>query len=139
VLKEAAGRLKLDYAQFVELEVFTRFGAMVDERTHQRIKHGRRIRALLAQRQFAPRSLSLQSALLIALKEGRLDDLDKSQLERFTSELSARLNSTCPEVIARIEREHTLADSDRKTLVDAIDQLVRELAVNVEGGEEHHG
>ena len=56
-MKRLAESLKLEYAQFLELEVFTRFGTMVDERTRKTIEHGRRIRAVLAQRQFAPSSL----------------------------------------------------------------------------------
>ena len=48
VLKALSESLKLEYAQFLELEVFTRFGTMVDERTRKLIEHGRRIRAVLA-------------------------------------------------------------------------------------------
>jgi F-type H+-transporting ATPase subunit alpha len=48
ILKAASESLRLDYAQFLELEVFTRFGTMVDERTRKVIEHGRRIRAVLA-------------------------------------------------------------------------------------------
>ena len=54
VLKALSESLRLDYAQFLELEVFTRFGTMVDERTRKVIEHGRRIRAVLRQPQFAP-------------------------------------------------------------------------------------
>jgi F-type H+/Na+-transporting ATPase subunit alpha len=68
-LKALAESLRLEYAQFLELEVFARFGTMVDERTRKAIDHGRRIRAVLAQRQFAPLSLGEEVSLLCALAE----------------------------------------------------------------------
>ena len=73
VLKALSESLRLEYAQFLELEVFTRFGTMVDERTRKVIEHGRRIRAVLGQRQFAPLTLGEQVALLCALGDGVLD------------------------------------------------------------------
>lgn len=54
VLRTLAEPLRLDYAQFLELEVFTRFGGLVDERTRKAVEHGRRMRALLAQRHLSP-------------------------------------------------------------------------------------
>ena len=75
VLKAVSESLRLEYAQFLELEVFTRFGTMVDERTRKTIEHGRRIRAVLAQRQFAPLALGEEVALLVALSEGVLDEI----------------------------------------------------------------
>jgi F-type H+-transporting ATPase subunit alpha len=124
VLKDLAGRMKLDYAQFAELEVFTRFGAMVDERTRQRIEHGRRIRAILAQPQFSPRSLAAQVALLLAVREGRLDDLDLVAVERFKTQLRPVLIKEHPQLVARIGRERSLAPYDRKYLLDVIDILI---------------
>ena len=79
VLKALSESLRLEYAQFLELEVFTRFGTMVDERTRKVIEHGKRIRAVLAQRQFEPLSLGEQVALLCALSDGLLDSLPLDQ------------------------------------------------------------
>ena len=69
VLKDLARNLRLAYAQFLELEVFMRFGAIVDERTRQTIEHGRRIRAVLSQPENAPLTLAEQAALLLAVEE----------------------------------------------------------------------
>jgi F-type H+-transporting ATPase subunit alpha len=128
VIKAAAARLKLDYAQFMELEIFSRFGAMVDAHTKARIEHGRRIRAILAQPQFAPRSLAVQAALLTAVHEGQLDALDLDQVERFKAALETRLENICPQVIARIERDASLSDDDQQRLRSALDALVSECA-----------
>ncbi|MDN3562754.1 hypothetical protein QWY95_22960, partial [Halomonas neptunia] len=59
-LKALSESLRLTYAQFLELEVFTRFGTMVDDRTKKTIDHGRRIRAVLAQPQFVPEPVPRQ-------------------------------------------------------------------------------
>ncbi|MFZ0486453.1 MAG: F0F1 ATP synthase subunit alpha, partial [Arenicellales bacterium] len=69
-VKRLAETLRLEYAQFLELEVFSRFGGMVDERTRKTIEHGRRIRAILAQPQSAPLPLSLEVVLLLAATSG---------------------------------------------------------------------
>src|SRR3546814_8726239 len=74
-LKALSESQRLTYAQFLELEVFTRFGTMVDDRTKTTIDHGRRIRATLAQPQFMPLALPDQVALLFAVGDGLLDDL----------------------------------------------------------------
>ncbi|MEZ4241935.1 MAG: F0F1 ATP synthase subunit alpha, partial [Myxococcota bacterium] len=73
LLSALAGRLRLAYAQFVELEVFTRFGATTDERTRATITHGRRIRAALVQAQGDPLSLGEEVGLLVALSERLFD------------------------------------------------------------------
>ena len=99
ILKAASESLRLDYAQFLELEVFTRFGTMVDERTRKVIEHGRRIRAVLAQHQFAPLALGEQVALLLALTEGLLDSIPLDRVEAFRSKLGPWLTEHCPEVL----------------------------------------
>jgi F-type H+/Na+-transporting ATPase subunit alpha len=86
VLKALSESLRLEYAQFLELEVFTRFGTLVDERTRKVIEHGRRIRAVLRQPQFAPLALGAQVALLIAVSDGLLDDVPLERVD-ITMEL----------------------------------------------------
>ena len=77
--------------------MFTRFGTMVDERTRKVIEHGRRIRAVLAQRQFAPLSLGEQVALLCALSDGVLDGVPLDRVERVSRARSAPwLAEHCP-------------------------------------------
>jgi F-type H+-transporting ATPase subunit alpha len=133
VMKRLAKALKLEYAQFLELEVFTRFGAMVDERTKRTIEHGRRIRAILVQPEYQPHSLSQQVALLLAVDEGKLDALPLGLVERFKSGLGARLSEHCPRAIARIEDSGDLSDEDRQDLVGAVDAFLAEIAPRSRG------
>ncbi len=115
-IRELSKRLRLDYAQFLELEVFTRFGGMVDERTRRTVEHGRRIRAVLAQPQFRPLPVSLEAALLAAVATGVLDDLDADAVERFKSHLADWLADQCADLAARIDATGTLGDDDRADL-----------------------
>ena len=96
VLQALSESLRLEYAQFLELEVFTRFGTMVDERTRKVIEHGRRIRAVLRQPQFAPLALAEQVALLLAVSEGLLDDIPLDQLDPLRASLGSWLAQHCP-------------------------------------------
>ncbi len=110
VLKAFAETLRLDYAQFLELEVFTRFGTMTDERTGKVIEHGRRIRAVLSQRQFAPLSLGEQVALLVALSDGTLDTVPLDRVGAFLTGLHGVLQAQCPEVLTLDERAHAVPE-----------------------------
>lgn len=92
VYRAVAGELKLDYAQFEELETFARFGARLDENTRKIIEHGRRIRACLKQPEFSPVAVAEQIAVLIALTARLFDDV---ALERMAeAELALREAAT---------------------------------------------
>jgi len=128
VLKAVARTLKLDYAQFLELEVFTRFGAMVDERSRKTIERGKRIRAVLSQPQFAPLSLGEQVATLVALASGGLDRLRLDRLDTFRAALSSWLAQRCPEVASLTDTSSPLDDRVHGELEASLGELVDTLA-----------
>ena len=72
-IKEEAGRMKLDYLQFLELEIFTRFGTKLEAGTEAKIRRGRLLREILKQERLRPLSASFQLAWMIAFNEGLLD------------------------------------------------------------------
>jgi F-type H+-transporting ATPase subunit alpha len=74
-IKDEAGRIKLNYLQFLELEVFTRFGARLEAGMELRIRRGRVLRELFKQDRLAPLAIEAQMAWLVAFNEGLLDDL----------------------------------------------------------------
>ena len=82
-LREAAETLRLDYAQFLELEMFTRFGGVTDVQVKSKIARGRRIRAVLSQPQYAPLRLADEVALALALQGGLLDRLPLEEIGKF--------------------------------------------------------
>ncbi len=124
IVMEAASSLKLDYAQFLELEVFTRFGAVVDERTKARIERGRRIRAVLAQPQYRPRSIGEETALLLAVKEGKLDALSLNEVEQFKAGLGGWLDSMCPKAMTRIAEEGVLKPEEEEALLSSVESFI---------------
>ena len=127
VLKELSESLRLDYAQFLELEVFTRFGTMVDDRTQKVIEHGRRIRAVLRQPQFAPLALGEEVALLLAVSEGLLDDVPLERVDSFRGGLAACLAEHCPEALAIDDRMTALSGELRERLTASLADLARSL------------
>jgi len=122
-LKAVSGTLKLDYAQFLELEVFTRFGTVVDDRARAVIDHGRRIRALLRQPQFDPQPLGLQIGLLAALAGGVLDRLPLAAVDAFQARAPAWLAEQCPDLMALDEKAGGLDAGLRQRAVDALARL----------------
>lgn len=136
-IKSLAQSLKLDYAQYLELEIFTRFGAMVDDRTARTIAHGRRLRSILAQPEYKPLPLSLQVALLLAVSEGQLDDMPLADIPAFRKALAERLRSERPGIVAEIDDTKTLSERARAGLVDVIETCVSDLigADTSNGGE----
>jgi F-type H+-transporting ATPase subunit alpha len=103
-LREAAQTLRLDYAQFLEFEMFTRFGAVTDEKVKARIARGQRIRAVLSQPQYAPLRLTDEVALLVALQEGLLDALPLELVDKFRAELPRWLDRNAPPLVEALQR-----------------------------------
>jgi F-type H+/Na+-transporting ATPase subunit alpha len=122
-LRALAESLRLEYAQFLELELFTRFSATLDDRARARIAHGRRIRATLQQGQHAPLSLALQVALLIALADGILDRVALERIAAFRSELAAWLQPRVGAILRNIAEMGKLAAAERQELAAALSQL----------------
>ncbi len=133
VLKALSQSLRLEYAQFLELEVFTRFGTMVDERTRKVIEHGRRIRAALAQRQFEPLSLGEQVAFLCALSDGVLDGLPLDRVGAFREALGPWLGEKMPEIPALNDKAPPLSDEARVRLKHVLGALADLLAAAPKG------
>jgi F-type H+-transporting ATPase subunit alpha len=125
VLKALSESLRLEYAQFLELEVFTRFGTMVDERTRKVIDHGRRIRAVLGQRQFLPLALGEQVALLCALSAGVLDAVPLDRINAFRTALAPWLATHCAEILSLADDSAALSDDLRARLQAALLALSR--------------
>jgi len=75
-IKEEAGRMKLDYLQFQELEIFTRFGARLEDTMEAAIRRGRLLREILKQDRLSPLPVTFQMAWLVAFNDGLFEDVD---------------------------------------------------------------
>src|SRR3970040_1466521 len=98
-MKQVAGTLRLDLAQFRELEAFAQFGSDLDEKTRSLIERGRRAVAVLKQPQYAPLSVEKEVAALYALTRGQVDDIAVEEISRFEREFIAYLNNEGKEVL----------------------------------------
>ena len=116
--RAVAGNLKLAYAQFEELETFSRFGARLDESSRKTIEHGQRIRACLKQPQFSPISVAEQILVLLALSEGMFDPVALERMPAAEAAVHAAA-ATIPQALRdRFSGPNKLSDEDRKMLVD---------------------
>lgn len=120
--RRAVGDLKLAYAQFEELETFTRFGAHLDETTRRIIEHGWRIRACLKQSDMAPVSVPAQIAILLALTEELFDQLPVDRMSDAVQAMREAAAKLPPEICARFEIAEELSDEDRKAIIEFIRQ-----------------
>jgi len=116
--RAVAGDLKLAYAQFEELETFSRFGARLDDETRATIEHGKRIRACLKQPEFSPASVAEQIALLLALTEKLLDAIPMERMMDAESALRLSIEKLPAELRERLDTAEKLSDEDRKTIIE---------------------
>jgi len=126
--RAVAGDLKLAYAQFEELETFSRFGARLDENTRKIIDHGRRIRACLKQPESAPASLPAQITVLLALTADLFDDVPLDRMtaaEQAVRKAAAQIPANIRE---RLDTADQLSDEDRETIIKIARQALEAFA-----------
>jgi F-type H+-transporting ATPase subunit alpha len=127
-LRAVCGKLRLQYTQFLELELFTRFGGMSSARIKSELTRGERIRALLTQPRFAPLRLADEVALLAALEAGALDEASVETVTAIRAKLPGHLEACAPQSLAALMRGAPLDDALRETLVAKVRELVKELS-----------
>jgi F-type H+/Na+-transporting ATPase subunit alpha len=114
-----AGDLKLSYAQFEELETFSRFGASLDEDTRSRIEHGRRIRECLKQSEFSRVSVPAQITVLLALRANLFDPVPLPDMPQAESAVHGAANALSKALIERLDTADKMSEADRKTMIEA--------------------
>ena len=120
-MRSVAGRLKLDHAQFRELQAFAQFGTSdLDAATQRQLERGLRANEVLKQPQFAPLSLAEEVAVIFALTNGLLDDVPTDKIASFEEAFTGYLSSNKPDLAARIESERTISDDTDQELRDAV-------------------
>jgi F-type H+-transporting ATPase subunit alpha len=127
-MRAVSGRVRLDYAQFLELEMFTRFGGLSDARVKAQISRGERIRSLLNQPRFAALRLADEVALLAALADGAFDALPVEVIGEVRKRLPAYLDAHAAESVSAIETTGKLDDATRAALAAAVGDLAKERA-----------
>ena len=130
-MRKASAHVRLDYAQFLELEMFTRFGGLSDARVKAQIDRGERIRALLTQPRFAALRLVDQVALLVALVDGVFDSISVEVIQEVRQRVMAYLDANASQCVSAITKTGTLDDATRTSLVAAVRNLASQLAIGL--------
>src|SRR5467141_892553 len=124
-MKQVAGRVKLDLAQFRELAAFAQFGSDLDAKTQAQIDRGKRIMEIFKQTQYHPIPVEVQVAVIWAVQNGYVDQVPVERVRAFQSTFMDFLATRHVELLATIKREHTLSDAlkaELKTVADAFTQ-----------------
>jgi F-type H+-transporting ATPase subunit alpha len=122
--REVAGDLRLSYSQYKEVEVFARFGTQLDEETRHTLERGRRVQAVFKQRQHEPIAASEQVAVLLAISEGLLDEVNVDDIQRVTNEIRRAVQEDLGDVCDKIEAGEKLSVGDRHALLDVASRTV---------------
>ncbi len=118
-MKTVAGRLRLDYAQYRELEAFAQFGSDLDEATQQQLARGSRIVEVLKQPQYSPMSVESQIAIIFAVTNGYLDDVEDRDIARWERDFHLYFEAKHQDLLDAI-RTHKLDDDVTDRLSKAI-------------------
>jgi F-type H+-transporting ATPase subunit alpha len=116
--RQIAGDLRLSYAQFRELEEFSRFGTRLDEDTRRTLQHGRRVREVFKQDQYAPIPVGEQVAVLFATTEGVFDDVPEEEVAAAQEAVRRRVRDEAPAVTASIRAGEELTAEARTRLLE---------------------
>jgi F-type H+-transporting ATPase subunit alpha len=121
-MRQVAGSLKLELAQFRELAAFAQFGSDLDKATQAQLNRGQRLVELLKQGQFSPLPFSKQILAIFAGTSGFLDDLPVSQVREFEKELYKYVDATNPGLLRSIMEKKVLDDALKAEMTKVIKQ-----------------
>ena len=124
-MKSIAGTLRLDLAQFRELEAFAKFGSDLDKSTLQQLNRGKIMVEILKQNQYIPMSIAHQISVIFAGVNGFMDDLEISQVSKFESDLVEYLNSNNQDLLDTITSTGKLDDDSKNNLKDTLANFVK--------------
>src|SRR5574344_628648 len=119
-IKQVAGKLRLDLAQYRELEAFAQFASDLDASTKKQLLRGQKLTEVLKQPQYNPLSVAEQVSILFAANEGLLDEVDNLNIPKFKKEWFVYFNSNCSELVDRLNKGSALSDDDKKTLTSSL-------------------
>jgi len=122
-MKQVAGQLKGDLAQFRELAAFAQFGSELDAKTQAQIDRGKRIMEIFKQPQFSPVPVQTQIAVIWSVQNGYLDDVPVNRVKEFQAKLTEFLSTRKPELLEKISAEKVLSAGLSAEVKAAIEQF----------------
>ncbi len=127
-MKKVAGTIKLELAQYREMEAFAQFGSDLDAATQQLLNRGVRLTELLKQDQYVPMAVEEQVVAIFAGVRGYLDGVEVDQIGRFEQELLNEIREKKPEILTAIRDSGDLADDVDKQLSEHLEEFTKKFA-----------
>lgn len=134
--RAVAGDLRLSYAQFEELETFSRFGTRLDEETRKNLERGRRVREILKQSQSEPLPTPQQIAVLFAATQGLLDSVSVERIDDAEEALCRMVEEDLSELSERMEAGDELSGEDRENIVSAARRVLKRFTASEDESED---
>ncbi|UCD83740.1 MAG: F0F1 ATP synthase subunit alpha [Deltaproteobacteria bacterium] len=128
-MKQIAGTLRLDLAQYREMEVFAQFSSDLDEVTQAQLARGRRLVEILKQPQYKPLPVEKQILLIYSATNGFLDDYPETALGRYEEELYRFFEQRHPEIISELKEKRELDEEIRGKVNEALKELKEQFVV----------
>src|SRR5678815_2679327 len=122
-MKQVAGQLKGDLAQFRELAAFAQFGSDLDAKTQGMLERGKRIVEIFKQQQYDPIAAEIQVAVLWTVQNGYMDDVPVNRVKEFQSKLTEFLSTRKAELLGKIAQEKTMSPALTTELKTTVDQF----------------
>jgi len=123
-MRQVAGKLRLELAQFRELEAFAKFGSEeLDKSTKDQLERGRRITEVLKQPQYTPMSLGREVSILFAVTNGFLDDVSVEKVISWEENFHRFMATNHPEIESKINKEQELKPDTEEALKSAISEF----------------
>ena len=122
-MKQVAGSMKLELAQFRELEAFAAFGSDLDKSTTQQLNRGRRLVEVLKQGQYSPLPVAEQIVSIFAATNGYLDVISDKEVQRYEKEMLQFMKQKHSKVIASINEAKAIKDDNKAALVGALNEF----------------
>jgi F-type H+-transporting ATPase subunit alpha len=125
-MKQVAGTIKLELAQYREMAAFAQFGSDLDASTQQLLNRGSKLTELLKQGQYSPLKVEEQVVSIFAGVKGYLDDIDNSKIKNFEDQLLSSIKSQSPNILKDIVASGKLDETNEKKLKDFITNFKKE-------------
>ncbi len=127
-MKQVAGTIKLDLAQYREMAAFAQFASDMDASTRQLLSRGERLTELLKQPQYSPMDVEEQVAVIFAGVKGYLDQIPTQKIGEFEQSLIQTLHAKGTNILESIRKDKSISDDTDKALKDTLDELVKNFA-----------
>ena len=118
-MKEAAGSVRIDLAQYREMEVFTQFSSDLDEATKKQLAHGRALMELLKQPLGRPFTMAEQVIILVSANAHIFSDVALSDIKKFRADMLEFFKTEHPEIISTLESTKDLSEDTKSAIIDA--------------------